>query len=106
MDAQQNAATALTRLVTLADGRRLTRSADRSAVRVVWVNGGFSAVVTSAEPGRTYDVRVQVEGQRSFRCSCPDHTRHVRGDHRPCKHVVALAAEVLDDIERETRLGG
>ena len=94
---------ALTRIIDLSDVQRFSRACDRDAVAVGWVNGGFSATVTGGE--HAYDVRIQVEGTRNFRCSCPDHHFRSTKSRKPCKHVVTVACEVLDQMEQEARQG-
>ena len=86
--------TALTELLQKADSERTERSYERAVRDLYFENGSFVALVTSAIPGKLYDVRIRVAGGRSFRCSCLDH--HFRAaEVGPCKHVILVARTVL-----------
>lgn len=90
----------LTALIALADNRRFERANTLGTMAPCWDGEAWSAEVSSAStPGITYTARIQLRGKRSFRCTCPDHARHVAGDRRPCKHVVALAMDARSLIE-------
>ena len=95
---------ALNKLIEISDFARFTRASDRDTVRASWENGGYSAVVTSAAD-HTYNVRVQIEGARAFRCSCMDHHFRSHKSQRPCKHVVCAASYLLDEMEIEVKQG-
>lgn len=104
MVAQNTAATVACRtLIEKSDMGRFSRASDRDTVTVAWEQGGFTATVTSAKEGHLYNVRIQIDGRRAFRCSCQDHHFRAAKSHLPCKHVIRTAVEVLDQTELEAK---
>jgi uncharacterized Zn finger protein len=83
----------LTDLLRLAEPRRAARAASVNVAEMAFEGETWEASVEGST-GRVYTTRIHLGLRRTYSCTCPDHGR--RG---PCKHVVALAREALEEVD-------